>query len=154
MADQDGRLSAFITAASKLSALRLLDPQTPLVRAGLLTLRTRRGREDLLGLQPAVPERVQRLLLGHIAPQRDGEHAALVEPARPWASVCLPEDDARRLEALLEAWPSLQGQAAPRLGLILAVGPSGTGKTSLAEAIAARLGRPLLRVEGGLAGGR
>ncbi len=135
---------------TKLKSLALLAPDSALRRGGLVQLRGKRGEDSLLGLQLSIPTRVQRALLGDISTSSQTNAAARIkEPTTPLSDVMMPTEDQERLTSLLEAWPKLRSLRAQDAGvaLLLMTGPSGTGKTTCAEAIAHHLGKPLLMVD-------
>lgn len=128
---------------ARLEALSRLSPEAPLMRWGLLTLQEGRGEAGPMARELVAPARVQHELLG-LGQEAQVGAWSVTSPAHPWGEVLLPEEDEQRLEALLGAGTRLGG--AHRLVLLLA-GASGTGKTALAHAIAARLGKRLLVVD-------
>lgn len=144
----------------RLGALQRLSPQAPLIAGGLLHLRARRPQDDLMSLTLHVPERVQRALLGEVAPTVGGGPAEgasrLVQAPRALSTVMLGAEEGERLRALLAAWPRLKARRGEAAGaaLVLVSGPSGSGKTAAAEGIAAALGRAALVVDAAALGGR
>ncbi len=130
----------------RLDAMRRLAPDAPLIQRGLLSLsRPRASSADLLAMEVHVPERVQRQLLHDAAPTRPEAHTP-APPTRSFRDVYLPPEQRLRLQAMLYAHRPTP-PATPEAALVLLTGPSGTGKTVTAQAVAHDLQRPLLRVD-------
>ena len=131
----------------RLGLIKRFDPDSPLLRAGLISLSRPRQNSDLLAMEIHVPERVQRQLLAaastsHSAP---GEHHPTT-PRRTFDDVLMPEENLGRLRDVLDAHIQRPGRRAGA-DIVLLTGPSGTGKTVTAEACASHMGRPLLRID-------
>ncbi len=94
-----------------------------------------------LALDPRVAD---YLLGGEDIDFRLQPHAQLVQPATAWAEVVLTPETRERLLALAENL----GRAPEREGVILhLVGPAGTGKKTVAQALCRSLGKSLLLVD-------
>lgn len=89
-----------------------------------------------------------------LEPPRDRETdlplADVRSPNRRMSDLVLPAELGERLDELIRevhAWQKLDAAGIPRRRSILLYGPPGCGKTSIAEAIAQALGRPLIVVK-------
>ena len=122
----------------RLARLSHFEPSAPLMRHGLLSMRPRRGNDDVLAQQMSVPARVQRRLLG--VPLASEAQGTVTAPQRTLEDVSIPEDDEAQLRAILNS-PPADG------GFILLAGPAGSGKSVLAEGIASHLGRAFLPID-------
>lgn len=121
----------------------LLGNQTWMSAADIAALAARGG--DAEGIAAA------RLAL---APHRPVRMASLRRPEVPWDRLVLDDSSAARLEDLLRRYRlrvpvrfRWQLDYGPRGLVCLLAGDSGVGKTLAAEAIATRLGLPLMRVD-------
>ena len=132
-------------------------PDSKLVANRLIVLDRSRpeARENLLACELKLPARVAQLMLGSDPAGGASPFARLVEPELTLEDVVLPAGTRRELDQLLAAQPGLPGQLAEwgyasssSAVVLLLTGAPGTGKTTLACAAAARLGKRLLVVDG------
>jgi MoxR-like ATPase len=130
---------------AKLAALARFAPGAPLLRHHLVELfdDPSRPRTPLLGRQLKVDERIGRFLLGsdEIEPPLRGR-VRRVAPRPAGASLVDAPALAARIEALAAE------HARERAVRVHVEGPRGVGKQAWAEALCARLGLPLLVVDG------
>jgi SpoVK/Ycf46/Vps4 family AAA+-type ATPase len=140
-----------------LAVRRAIGPQSPLMQNRLLQMIELQGGVSALHAAVAIHPRIIHFALGE-----DGLHHLIAPfcqvelPNVPLDSVILPSHfKTRSLELLqpnrdlpshLSAWGYDPVLSYGRGSIILLVGPPGTGKTLLAQALAAHLSIPLLRV--------
>jgi SpoVK/Ycf46/Vps4 family AAA+-type ATPase len=139
----------------------LFMPGSRLVRAGLITLGSRRNwnalsEEDFLAMTPEVPLRISNMILGQdfSAGTEDG-CLALIEPTDSMEDSQLPPEVQKELLRVVE----IEKEAEKRLLLevsteddariLLLHGPAGSGKRRAARIIASMLGKKLLRIKTG-----
>ncbi len=146
--------------ADRLERRRAFSPAAPLLRHSLLLLG--RGRldagDDFLNLELRLPGRLVTLLLGQDgADESLASFSRLIEPTETLERVILPSQEKRRIVELvalhgaylraLDDWGLSEAIPYGRGVVILFTGPSGTGKTLTARAVAHQLGRRLLLVD-------
>jgi SpoVK/Ycf46/Vps4 family AAA+-type ATPase len=137
---------------SRVERMRLRErflPGSPLVDAKLIRLSLPRdaGSDSLLSYEVRLPDRVVSFLLGH--DHLDRTIAPFCGLSRPDAALDRVVMDPTVLERVVTlAGPVLQRAMPGGPGVTFGFGgPSGTGKTLLAAAIAASGGRPLITVD-------
>ncbi len=159
--DVDAALSLlFPDRVDKLQARSYFATEAPLVKHGLVRLERPKDPkgEGLLALEITPPDRLADFLLcRRSVDQKLRLFTELSHPATELSSVALEAPDREELEALIRHFKRpagispgqySQGPFSMRKGLCVAfIGPSGTGKTMLAEALAASLESPMLRVD-------
>ena len=145
--------------ADRLRARSRFLPGGKLVDSRLVVLDRSRpdARENFLACEVKLPPRVMRLFLGQDAQGGGNAYSSLVEPDVSLDQVVLPPEARADLEALLDAQPERDARLhawgfddvipAGRGVVLLLQGPPGTGKSSLARAVAKRLGKRLLIVD-------
>ena len=156
----------FPTRRERLAARGLFAADAPLFRQKLLVLRLPKEPKGsgLLALELKPPDRLADFVLGRRCLDASlRPYAALEEPETPLATVHLPAADLDPVVALVERFDGAhggEGSGAARRGrpwpfgrdrglAISITGPSGTGKTLTARALAHHLGRPLVCVDSG-----
>lgn len=146
--------------SDRLRARARFQPDAPLLRHQLITLDRARpdAKDNLLACEIRLPPRVARLVLGTDPTGGSSAYARLVEPALDLDQVVLPDDARAEIAQILQATPALEARLGEwgyqallpsgRALTLLLTGPPGTGKTTLAGAMARRLGKRLLAVDG------
>lgn len=139
------------STASRLRDRASFDPDGALLSSGLVVARsggTAGLDEDVFERLVSVPAHVLMAALGETGlPAGLADWATLSRPTAGLDGVVLEPEARSRLEALLACWSAVPG-AAPGANLLLLGGPMGTGKTRVAQAVAASLGRALLSLPG------
>ncbi len=137
---------------SRVDRMRLRDrflPGSPLLDARLIHMSLPResGSESLLANEVRLPDRVVSFLLGHDHLDRTiAPFCRLDHPACPLDRVVLDDTVVQRVATL--AGPVLRRATPGGPGVTFGFGgPSGTGKSLLAEALAASESRPLITVD-------
>lgn len=145
----------FTDRASRMGARRLFQPGSPLIDHRLVVLALPRDAvgDALQSHEARVPDRLLNLLLDNDLLDRTLAGACrLSRPDTPAADLSM---DAPSLDAVLALTRPILAAAFPAgAGVCIGVrGPSGTGKTMLAEVVAAAAGRPLITVDCARLGG-
>jgi SpoVK/Ycf46/Vps4 family AAA+-type ATPase len=146
--------------AERLRARARFEPTAPLLRHRLVALDRARpeARDNVNACEIKLPPRVARVILGSDPTGGASTYARLTTPDVELDSVVLPDDARAELEQLLAAQPGLGARLAEwgydallpsgRAVVVLFTGAPGTGKTMLATALAKRLGKKLLVIDG------
>jgi SpoVK/Ycf46/Vps4 family AAA+-type ATPase len=146
--------------AERLRARTRFEPDAPLLRHRLIALDRARpeARDNVNACEIKLPPRVARVLLGSDPTAGAATYAHLTTPDVALDSVVLPDDARAELEQLIAAQPGLGKRLqewgydallpSGRAVVVLFTGGPGTGKTMLANALAARLGKKLLAIDG------
>ncbi len=146
--------------AERLRARARFEPEAPLLQHRLIALDRARpeAKDNVNACEIKLPPRVARVLLGADPTAGASTFARLTTPDVTLDSVVLPDDARAELEQLLAAQPGLGTRLTEwgydallpsgRAVVVLFTGPPGTGKTLLATALAARLGKKLLTIDG------
>ena len=146
--------------AERLRARTRFEPDAPLVKHRLIALDRARpeAKDNVNACEIKLPPRVARVVLGADPTAGAATYARLSTPDVALDSVVLPDDVRAELEQLLAAQPGLGTRLSEwgydallpsgRAVVVLFTGPPGTGKTLLATALAARLGKKLLTIDG------
>jgi len=146
--------------AERLRARARFEPAAPLLRHRLIALDRARpeAKDNVNACEIKLPPRVARLILGSDPTGGASTYARLTTPDVELDNVVLPDDARAELEQLLAAQPGLGARLAEwgydallpsgRAVVVLFTGAPGTGKTMLATALAKRLGKKLLVIDG------
>ncbi len=146
--------------AERLRARARFAPDAPLLRHRLIALDRARpdARDNVAACEIKLPPRVARVILGADPTGGASTYARLVAPDVELDGVVLPDDARAELEQLLSAQPGLARRLAEwgydrllpsgRAVAVLFTGAPGSGKTMLATALARRLGKQLLAIDG------
>ncbi|MGZ3429020.1 MAG: ATP-binding protein, partial [Polyangia bacterium] len=146
--------------ADRLRARARFQPDAPLLRHRLIALDRARpdAKDNLVACEIKLPPRVARVILGGDPTGGASTYARLVAPDVELDSVVLPDGARAELEQLLAAQPGLTRRLSEwgydtllpsgRAVVVLFTGAPGTGKTMLATALARRLGKKLLVIDG------
>ena len=146
--------------AERLRARARFEPDAPLLRHRLIALDRARpeAKDNVNACEIKLPPRVARVVLGSDPTAGAATYARLTTPTLALDSVVLPDDARAELEQVLAAQAGLGTRLrewgydallpSGRAVVVLFTGPPGTGKTMLAHALAARLGKKLLAIDG------
>lgn len=146
--------------AERLRARARFEPTAPLLRHRLIALDRARpeAKDNVNACELKLPPRVARLILGSDPTGGATTYARLVVPDVELDSVVLSGEARAELEQLLAAQPGLGARLrewgydallpSGRAVVVLLAGAPGTGKTMLATALARRLGKKLLLIDG------
>lgn len=149
------------SVATRLEAVKHFQPDAPLLRNRLIYLDRNRpeARQNLLAAEIKLPPRVSRLIIGSdIGGDIQGQIQWIKPADAPaLADISLPAETKKELNQLLSAqrefqkrlkdWGYADEERSKRSITVMLTGESGTGKTSIAKALAHELGRPLLLVD-------
>jgi SpoVK/Ycf46/Vps4 family AAA+-type ATPase len=146
--------------AERLRARARFEADAPLQRHRLITLDRARpeSRDNVSAAEIKLPPRVARVVLGADPTGGAGTYGKLTTPDVELDNVVLPDEARAELEQLLAAQPGLEKRLTEwgydkllpsgRAVVVLFTGAPGTGKTMLATALARRLGKQLLAIDG------
>jgi len=146
--------------AERLRARARFEPAAPLLRHRLIALDRARpeSKDNVNACEIKLPPRVARVVLGADPTGGASTYARLSTPDVALDAVVLPDDARAELEQLLAAQPGLGTRLrewgydtllpSGRALVVLFTGAPGTGKTMLATALAERLGKKLLSIDG------
>jgi len=145
------------TPAERLRARARFQPDSTLLSNRLVIVDRARpdAKDNLLACELKLPVRVMRTLLGTDPSGGTSAYAKLVTPEQDLDQVVLTDEVRAELDQLVRAQPGLSQRLSEwgyaisgRAVTVLVVGPAGTGKTLIGTALAKRLGKRALIVDG------